>query len=314
MIFFKLNKSHFLFFILNAFLLYIFFVAFKYNLWDLFYILLVEFIFLLIFSIFKYKKYKNYLEKIKKYNDSLISFEDFYQSPSDFYVYDYLKRIYRQVAETKRENEVFKKNFKDYINLWTHEIKTPIFALKLLNENNFESKKEIDKLENLVDQVLTYARLEKSDFDYKFNFLNLKDLVLQVIKAKKNLFIEKNLSLGINIPESLEVLSDFRFLKFVLEQIILNSIKYTNLGGIKINFKENFIEIKDTGIGIKKQDLDRITDFGYRGENNPLASSTGLGLYLVKNILDNLGHKFKILSNEDGTNFIIYFETYKNVR
>ena len=209
----------------------------------------------------------------------------------------------------------------DYYTMWAHQIKTPIFALRLLlQENptvNKEALTELFKIEQYVEMVLGYLRTEDMSSDLKLSRCALDSIIREQIHKYAGIFISKKLSLTYEgISEN--VLTDEKWLGFVIGQILSNALKYTRTGGIRISLKDvpgnsqntedisNMISpspvtliIEDTGIGIRKEDLPRIFEKGYTGvngrENN---RATGIGLYLSKKIMKRLGHRIYVTSEE----------------
>ena len=223
----------------------------------------------------------------------------------------------------------------DYYTMWAHQIKTPIFALRLLlQENptvNKEALTELFKIEQYVEMVLGYLRTEDMSSDLKLSRCALDSIIREQIHKYAGIFISKKLSLTYEgISEN--VLTDEKWLGFVIGQILSNALKYTRTGGIRISLKDvpgnsqntedisNMISpspvtliIEDTGIGIRKEDLPRIFEKGYTGvngrENN---RATGIGLYLSKKIMKRLGHRIYVTS-EEGKGTKVFLEFSQNV-
>ncbi|WP_058485462.1 sensor histidine kinase [Defluviitalea phaphyphila] len=208
----------------------------------------------------------------------------------------------------------------DYYTLWVHQIKTPIAAIKLLLNNNKDKKfsykleGELFKVEQYLEMLLHYLRLESMSSDMLLKEYELNDIVKQAVKKYGLLFINKKLSFNIE-DFSLIIVTDEKWLTFCLEQLISNAIKYTPKGGISIYLENKSLVIEDTGIGIKDEDLPRIFERGFTGYNGRMdKKSTGLGLYLCKQILDTLSHGIKVESKlGKGTKIFIDFsnQTHK---
>ncbi len=190
----------------------------------------------------------------------------------------------------------------DYYTMWVHQIKTPISAMKLLIQTSecevsSDLSSELFKIEQYVEMVLSYIRLGSSENDFVIKEYNLDDIIKQAIRKYAPLFIRKKIALNFK-NTNYTVLTDEKWLVFVIEQILSNAIKYTTKGTVSIYPLENKkLVIEDTGIGISEEDIPRIFDkgfTGYNGRTNKKAS--GLGLYLCKNILDKLSHKISIES------------------
>ena len=187
-------------------------------------------------------------------------------------------------------------DLEDYFTMWVHQAKLPIAAMKLLLEDENLSRNEIKlqllRMDQYTDMVLAYLRLHSTHTDFLFKELELDDLIRQSIRHFSTEFIRKE--------TGDVILSDEKWLVFVLEQILSNSLKYTNENGsISIYMKsKHVLVIEDTGIGISASDLNRVFEKGYTGINGRSdKTASGLGLYLCKNILDMLNHKITIESS-----------------
>ena len=194
-------------------------------------------------------------------------------------------------------------DLEDYFTMWVHQAKLPIAAMKLLLEDEklrrSEIKLQLLRMDQYTDMVLAYLRLHSTHTDFLFKELELDDLIRQSIRRFSTEFIRKHIQLSFKETGDV-ILSDEKWLVFVLEQILSNSLKYTNENGlISIYMKtKHVLVIEDTGIGIRASDLNRVFEKGYTGMNGRSdKTASGLGLYLCKNILDMLNHKITIESN-----------------
>ena len=200
----------------------------------------------------------------------------------------------------------------DYYTMWAHQIKTPIFALRLLLNENPEQNKaalaELFKVEEYVEMVLGYLRTENISSDLSLSKYPLDKIIREQIHRYAGIFISKKLSLTYDGTDE-TVLTDEKWLGFVIGQILSNSLKYTKEGGIKIYVQNGTLLIEDTGIGIRSEDLPRVFEKGYTGINGrDDRHATGIGLYLCKKILNRLGHNISIESEEEkGTYVLIRF-------
>ncbi len=200
-----------------------------------------------------------------------------------------------------QEKEQERKELLDYYTMWVHQIKTPIAALRLLLDGDpsrdRESKEELFRIEQYVGMVLSYLRLSGDSTDFVIRRYPLEPVVRRSVRKFAPVFIRKRLSVRVEIGE-LSVLTDEKWLSFVLEQLLSNALKYTEQGGIKIYAEEPArLVIEDTGIGIGPEDLPRIWERGFTGCNGRSErNATGLGLYLCREILEKLGHGFSITS------------------
>lgn len=212
---------------------------------------------------------------------------------------------------------------KDYIDSWVHEIKVPLAAVNLIlqsieddipEQKYYLVENELSKIDEYVEQVLYYARLDSFSRDYLIQEYSLKDIVQSVIRTQGNYFIQKNLRFSIEGDDQM-ILTDAKWVAFIFKQLVSNAIKYTPAGGeITVTFSRTkegaWLFLKDTGIGIPKEDQHRIFDKGFTGENGRTSEqhSTGLGLYLAKSLADKLGHQLMMESVEgEGTTMKLLF-------
>lgn len=252
-----------------------------------------------------------------------------------------LEKDYRLLLEElmKRKNDCIfmEKNTREdtlsYTTLWTHQIKTPLTALQLMASDLEDPLRgdmlaRLFEIEQYADMMLQYLRLEGEQGDYVFREYSVKSMVNQAVKYYARIFISKGISVKVDIPEECKVVTDEKWMVFVLKQLISNSLKYTPKGSIMITTGENMasasmdegktetkdnqpvvISIKDTGIGIAPEDLPRIFERGYTGYNGRKdKKATGIGLFLVDRILKALNHEIRIESKvNEGTTVEIMF-------
>ena len=210
-------------------------------------------------------------------------------------------------------------DYKEYIELWVHEIKTPIATCKLLIENNDNEVtesigEEVTKVEDYIEQVLFYARSNAVEKDYLIKEINLKKSINAVIRKNANTLIEKRVKVDIRNVDKI-VSCDSKWIEFILGQIVSNSIKYMDKkeSVLKI-YSENIgndviLKICDNGIGMDEKSVIKAFEKGYTGENGRrFGKSTGMGLYLCKKLCDKLGLGISIRSREnEGTEVSILF-------
>lgn len=238
---------------------------------------------------------------------------------------DINKNIYEEIEQYK--NSV--SDFKEYIEMWIHEVKIPIASSVLMLHNNKPDtvKKvqlQINRIESYVEQVLYYVRSKNAEKDYLIKECNLKEIINSVVRKNKDILISKHIAIKVeNISES--ILSDSKWLEFIINQIISNSIKYSKDESPRISFRSEskegkiILHIEDNGLGINKGDLPRVFNKSFTGENGRgNSSSTGMGLYLCKKLCNKLGHFIEINSEKNIFTMVsIYFncdEYYKDVR
>lgn len=239
-------------------------------------------------------------------------FDDAEQLPEhmDIIEYDYqelAKKLYQAKQELISKNRIARKELLDYYGMWVHQIKTPIAALDILLQNTermlyrldekemmqeaisvSDMKMELFKIEQYVEMALNYLRVEDISSDLVFKKQELDDMVRQVIRKYAKIFISKKIKMDFK-PTKACIVTDEKWFIFVLEQLISNALKYTKKGQISIYMKEKSLVIEDTGIGIPAEDLPRVFEKGFTGYNGrENKKSTGIGLYLCKNIMDKL--------------------------
>lgn len=203
----------------------------------------------------------------------------------------------------------------DYYTVWVHQIKTPIASLylKLQDEDSDfsrELKTQLQEIEQYVEMVLCYLRLDSESTDYVIRECDLDVIVKQEVKKLALQFIRKKICLEYE-PLNCMVLTDEKWLAFVVGQVLSNAMKYTKEGSIRIVLeKPQTLCICDTGIGIAEEDLPRIFEKGFTGFNGRAdKKASGIGLYLCKRICDNMGHKIMVESLVDkGTTVRISLE------
>ena len=301
----KQNINVLLLFIVFALVFCIVFSLYDLEIEAIYYsIMLCTFIGLIYICINFINYYKKHIQLYKLQNEISISLENL-PSPKTLMEEDYTNLILNLNKEYKTyisKSDIAKSDMIDYYTMWVHQIKTPISALKLLiqtseSEISSDLSSELFKIEQYVEMVLSYIRLGSNKNDFVLKEYDLDNIIRQAVRKYAPLFIRKKISLDFQ-PTNYKVLTDEKWLVFVIEQLLSNAIKYTNKGKISIYSLENKkLVIEDTGIGISKEDIPRIFDKGFTGYNGRTdKKATGLGLYLCKNILDKLSHKISIES------------------
>lgn len=225
-----------------------------------------------------------------------------------------LKQLLKEKKENTQKLQSDYQELKEYIMMWAHQIKTPITALKLLVQNmeageNLSEEKlqqirrmkeEIFQIESYVSMNLQYIRLDSLQADLSVAPCNLEKMIKAEVRKLSTLFISKRLSVKLTGLDQ-TVITDEKWLSFVIGQILSNAVKYTNEGSIEVRTKrlgtDVHILVQDTGIGIAKEDIPRIFEKAFTGFNGHVdKQATGIGLYLSKKILERLGHDIKISS------------------
>ena len=288
--------------------------AFKIQ-YDLKIAITIIFSMVLLFNIlYDYLRKYNFYTKLLKTLDSLdkkylilemINKPNFYEGEL---FYQSLYEINKSMIENVKEYSLNVANFKEYVEMWIHEVKIPISSLTLLNHNHQDQidrrcVEEIRKLDNYIDQILYYVRSENAEKDYIIKEKDLQETIKNVALKNKDDLLENNIKLEVDINNE-KVLTDSKWLEFILNQIINNSIKYKkdNVESyVKISIIEDkekiYLSIYDNGIGIPPKDISRVFNKSFTGENGRLREkSTGMGLYIAKKLCDKLGHKITIES------------------
>ena len=275
----------------------------------------------------EYKKKKDYYNELIKNMEDLKEkylISEIIKTPN-FIEGKILKDILQDTGKSMLENVNYYKNiqedYKEYIELWIHEVKIPIAASKMIIENNKNEvtksiDEELDKVENYTEQALFYARSNAVEKDYIINKTNLKEIVNGAILKNKTTLLNEKVSIELSNLKEEEVYTDSKWAVFIVNQIIQNAIKYSKKENKKIEISSQekndkvILYIKDNGIGIKKGEITRVFERGFTGENGRIIGqkSTGIGLYLCKKLCDRLGLGIELNSEKDkGTEVRIIF-------
>ncbi len=285
-------------------------------------------VFVVIFAILiEYKRKKDFYNQLIRNMESLKEkylISEIIKTPN-FVEGKLLKEILQDTGKSMLENVNYYKNiqedYKEYIELWIHEVKIPIAASKLIIENNKNEvtksiDEELDKVENYTEQALYYARSNAVEKDYIITKTNLKEIINGVILKNKTTLLNEKVSIYISNLELEEVYTDSKWATFIINQIIQNSIKYSRRDNKKIEIWSKtkndkvILYIKDNGIGINQGELTRVFDRGFTGDNGRIIGkkSTGIGLYLCKKLCDKLGLGIELNSEKEiGTEVRIIF-------
>lgn len=262
----------------------------------------------------------DFLRKRKFYTDLLSNIESLDKSylvletltRPEFYdgelLYQALYEINKSMIENVNMNREHLEDFKNYIEMWTHEVKIPLAALTLITGNHkdeFDKKvqTQIKRLEDCLEQVLYYARCENAEKDYLIKETDLSKVIKNVGLKNMDEMLADNVDYRVR-DVNVKVLTDSKWLEFILGQIINNSIKYRKditdsyiLICVKEECDKTILIIEDNGIGIKESDLKKVFDKSFTGENGRIrGKSTGMGLFIAKNMCDKLGHGIEIES------------------
>lgn len=271
-----------------------------------------------------YRRRKKYLENMLSMAEQL---EERYIIPEvikiperadDQVFYQLLKMAEKSMLEKIGSVQRERSEYKEYIEQWIHEVKTPITALKLLCENNRspftrEMLAELENINRFTEQALYYARSEHPEKDYCVREINLNDVVHSAIADSKYLLRQNHVTVTVDKMEN-RVYTDEKWVRFILNQLISNAVKYRTNQPV-LHFystrKENHVllSVADNGIGIAQSDISLIFEKGFTGQNGrTVPNATGIGLYLCKRLCDKLGIGLTAHSEGSGTRMVLSFQ------
>ena len=287
------------------------------------FILVVWLIVLFSCLLFFYFSRKKYLDKLLDMTEQLEErylLPEIMQEPEkadEQVFYQIMKMAEKSMLERIGEVQRERKEYKEYIEQWIHEVKTPITAIKLICENNRCSftrdlMVELENINRFTEQALYYARSEHTENDYSVREIRLSNVVHGAIADNKYLLRQNNVTVTVDNVEY-SIYSDDKWLRFILDQLISNAVKY-RIDQPVLHFfavKENdrvILSVEDNGIGIPQSDLPRVFEKGFTGQNGrTIHSSTGIGLYLCKRLCDKLGIGISASSEGEGTIIFLTF-------
>ena len=269
----------------------------------------------------KNKFYKSYLNGLNKLSKKYLILETI-PEPSSYeerIMVDSLYEINKSMIENINEYQRNINEFKEFVEIWIHEVKIPISSMVLKCHNNKEKYDKsllsiIRRLDNNIDEILYYVRSENTEKDFSISEVDLKDVIHNVSIKNKDDLLENDIKFEANVKKAI-VNTDKKWLEFIVNQIINNSIKYKKEKDSVIrisSFEEDdktVLEIYDNGIGIPSKDISRVFEKSFTGSNGrDKVKSTGMGLYIIKKLCDKLGHNIYIESVEkEYTKVIIEF-------
>ena len=280
---------------------------------------------ILIYMFLEFIKYRRYLNNLintvenldRKYLLPEVIEEPRFQEAR--IINDVLKQCNKSMHEKVKHYKDEQIEYREYIETWVHEIKTPIASAKLILENDNSNLSErinyeMKRVEGFIEQVLYYARSSDVSKDYIIKEFSLRSVVMKSVKSNSRDFINKNIKLDIRGIEG-NIFSDEKWVEFIINQIIINAVKFSipNEGKVSIYSKVNenniILTIEDNGVGINEKDIDRVFEKGFTGENGrKFGKSTGIGLYLCKKLCDKLVIGIGLNSKENiGTKVNIVF-------
>lgn len=276
----------------------------------------------IIIEFIKQKMFYNELTSIMDSLDQKYLLSEIMKEPENIegkLLFDIFRQTNKDMHEHVKSYRDRENEYREYIETWVHEIKTPIASTRLIIENNQNAitrniQDEIKKVEEYIEQVLYYSRSNHVGKDYLIKEVSLADLVRRVIKRNSRDFISKGITVDMEAVEG-TAYSDAKWLEFIMNQLIGNAIKYTRErdGKVTIHTIKNenniVLTIADNGIGISDKDINRVFEKGFTGENGrKFGGSTGIGLYLCKKLAEQLGLGLTLTSKVgEGTKLSITF-------
>lgn len=262
----------------------------------------------------KKKRYYQTLEKTLEQLDQKNLLTEVIPRPDFFdgkFMYDALKISNKFCLEEIKHHKGMQSDYREYIEMWMHEVKTPIASSKLIVQNNpgpatSSISEELDSIENYLEQALYYARSNTVENDYLIRELPLEQVVVAALKRDSALLIRSGISIATE-GLALSVFSDSKWLEFILHQLIINSVKYAAEKSPRIlitgRHAENacILSFSDNGIGIPEKELPKVFDKGFTGTNGRLrGKSTGMGLYICQKLCTKLGLGISVFSGPEG--------------
>ncbi len=278
-------------------------------------------LFLFVADIFSYVTKYRRLEHLKQHIEILSDMLEEPENVTEFQYQEFIRGISEEKIKQQNETAGKAKEQQEYYTMWVHQIKTPIAALRLLlqeKSGEMDTAEELDELfriEQYVEMALQYMRLDSESTDFLIKKVDIDAIIKEVVHKYARLFIRKKVKLQYNEIHT-EVLTDEKWLSFVIEQLLSNAIKYSAGGTVSIYMPSAYeLVIEDNGIGISPEDLPRVFEKGYTGYNGHVNKrSTGIGLYLCSRITKKLSHGMRIESEiGKGTKVYVNFPMEREI-
>lgn len=279
----------------------------------------------IIICFFKENKFYGEMKNISDRLDKKYLLSEVIKKPNYYegrIFYEILKDVDRNMHEEVNYYKHLQSDYREYIEAWVHEIKTPIASSKMILENSSSRDKnalidDLNKIDRYITQALYYSRSTDFNKDYIIKTFNLQKVINDCIRENRREFINKRIRLDIENNTDIEVTSDAKWLKFIINQILINSIKYSKGENAEIklytiqhrDLHKISLVIEDNGIGIPKSDMNRVFDKGFTGYNGRIyGKSTGIGLYLCRKLCEKLDLDLELVSEvKVGTKVLITF-------
>ncbi|HKM34623.1 MAG TPA: sensor histidine kinase [Lachnospiraceae bacterium] len=276
----------------------------------------------------EYWEQKKYITEIQMMSDEL---EKKYLMPEmiqpgkkqeERCMYEVLRSMQKSMNEQVSAQLRTSKEYKEYIEMWIHEVKVPIAAARmiLVNHRDMDNgfSEQVDRLENYVEQALFYARSSDVEKDYLIKQVNLRTIVEQALLQRKTELLHKHASVSLHDCE-VGVYSDGKWMEFMIGQVFDNSIKYAKEAGLTLTIyaeeaqEQTLLHIADNGIGVKAEEAERVFNKGFTGSNGrKFKKSTGIGLYLCRKLCNRLGHNM-LFASKEGEGSMVTFIFPKSV-
>ena len=247
------------------------------------------------------KRRHDAMERLSRLSADMLNMTDLAATVTEEDLVNIIEALKREVSAIRTEDTKKYNDMLDYYTVWAHQIKTPIASMKLLLEQDDTDtarrlSADLFRIQNYVDMVLAFLRLGAETGDYVLREQPLDPILRGSARKFAADFIARKLTLTFE-PTGLTAVTDEKWFAFLFEQLLSNALKYTRTGGITITAEENTLVLSDTGIGIAPEDLPRLGQKGFTGNNGRTDhSASGLGLYLCRRVADNLGIEFRIES------------------
>ncbi|PWA07917.1 sensor histidine kinase [Pueribacillus theae] len=273
------------------------------------YALFVGLFIFLCYLVYRFMSHQAFYERLSASFSNLDESNQMYgNAPLAASLGELLKSQYTHYIHRLNEYEEKRDTHATFMNQWVHQMKTPLSVIELTvqqeeDERFVSIREEADKISKGLEMVLYAARLETFEHDFQVEPVSLENIVSQAIRENKRLFIKNHVYPEVSIESDLTVESDEKWLIFILNQLISNAVKYSSGSNEKVSITafisngEACLEVRDKGVGIPKSDVKRVFKPFYTGENGRIyRESTGMGLYLVKEVCDRLGHQITMES------------------
>ncbi|GIN58762.1 sensor histidine kinase [Lederbergia ruris] len=317
-------RDHFLLILVNVLqiliLLLVFWMDGYHNLSLHFYALFLATFILMLYLTFRYLLHRRFYNRLSNpMNQMDEAFETLDTAPLAKALGELLKRQHRIYMNELDQQEKRRNDHLTFINQWVHQMKTPLSVIELITQENDDEhlesiREETDKLEKGLEMVLYAARLEMFEQDFQVEPVSLKSVIEAAIRENKRFFIKNHVYPEVHVSGT-TVESDEKWLEFIFNQLITNAVKYSTGKGRKVvitetkDALETIVTVQDYGVGIPKTDVKRVFNPFFTGENGRnYRESTGMGLYLVKEVCEKLGHKIELTSvRGEGTSVQIRF-------